>query len=236
MLGALDDKIDSNRRLAALLEETAATLFKARFVDFVGVDEFEDSEIGPIPAAWRVVHLRDLLALRYGKALPANARRGGIVAVVGSSGVVGAHDEALVDGPVVVIGRKGTAGSVLWSDAWPIDTTFYSAIRNGLDPIFVYYTLVHADLPHLTSDSAVPGRNREAAEDRRVRLPPAGLVGEFASTVAPLFAQRDALGVEADTLTSVRDTLLPKLISGAIRVPDTSDVDEVIGPLVEAVS
>ena len=53
VLGALDDKIDSNRRLAGLLEETAATLFRARFVDFVGVDEFDDSELGPIPQGWR---------------------------------------------------------------------------------------------------------------------------------------------------------------------------------------
>ena len=51
VLGALDDKIDSNRRLVALLEETAATLFRARFVDFVGVEEFEDSEIGACRAA-----------------------------------------------------------------------------------------------------------------------------------------------------------------------------------------
>ncbi len=50
---ALDDKIDSNRRLADLLEEAAATLFRARFVDFVGVEEFEESEIGRIPRGWR---------------------------------------------------------------------------------------------------------------------------------------------------------------------------------------
>ncbi len=57
VLGALDDKIDSNRRLAALLEETAATLFRARFVDFVGVEEFDDSEIGPIPVGGRSASL-----------------------------------------------------------------------------------------------------------------------------------------------------------------------------------
>ena len=53
VLGALDDKIDSNRRLRRMLEQIAATAFRARFVDFVGVEELEDSELGPIPRGWR---------------------------------------------------------------------------------------------------------------------------------------------------------------------------------------
>jgi len=67
VLGALDDKIDSNRRLAGLLEETVATMFRARFVDFVGVEEFEESEIGPVPRGWRVGTIADMcVAVRNG--------------------------------------------------------------------------------------------------------------------------------------------------------------------------
>jgi restriction endonuclease S subunit len=62
ILAALDDKIDSNRRLSQLLEETAATLFKARFVDFVGVEEFDESEIGPVPRGWSVNRWLSLLS------------------------------------------------------------------------------------------------------------------------------------------------------------------------------
>ena len=54
VLGALDDKIESNRRIAATLEEIATALFKARFVDFVDHDEVVESEIGPIPRGWEV--------------------------------------------------------------------------------------------------------------------------------------------------------------------------------------
>ena len=66
VLSALDAKIDSNRRLAAALEETVATLFKARFVDFIGTGEFDDSEIGPIPSGWRVEPVGSVVVVKGG--------------------------------------------------------------------------------------------------------------------------------------------------------------------------
>jgi type I restriction enzyme S subunit len=60
-LGALDDKIESNRRLGKILEELATALFRARFVDFVGQANLVESEIGPIPEGWRVAPLEDVL-------------------------------------------------------------------------------------------------------------------------------------------------------------------------------
>jgi type I restriction enzyme S subunit len=71
MLAALDDKIDSNRQLARVLDDAAASLFRARFVDFVGVQEFEDSEIGRIPRGWHAGALTDLARFVNGKALRA---------------------------------------------------------------------------------------------------------------------------------------------------------------------
>lgn len=235
VLGALDDKIDSNSRLAVLLEELAATVFRARFVDFVGVENFEESEIGRIPRGWSVGTIADLARLRYGKALPAAARQPGRAAVVGSSGVVGTHNAHLVAGPVVIVGRKGTAGSVTWvgRDAWPIDTTFFAEPAHGIDPVFLYFVLRQVDLPQLTADSAVPGLNREAAERRAVRLSPEEAINEFAAVARPLFRERDALLDESRTLTQVRDALLPKLISGEISVPDSAESDEMIGPVAD---
>jgi type I restriction enzyme S subunit len=235
VLGVLDDKIDSNQRLATLLEEVAETLFRARFVDFVGVENLKDSEIGQIPANWRSGIIRDLAVLRYGKALRAAERVAGLVAVVGSSGVIGTHTRHLVEGPAVVIGRKGTVGSVIWvgCNAWPIDTTFVAEPIEGVHPIFLYFMLRQADLPHLTADTGVPGLNRDAAERHAVLVPSRDAVSDFASVAEPWFKQRDHLHKEVATLTAIRDALLPKLISSEIRVPDTNDPEEVIGPAAE---
>jgi type I restriction enzyme S subunit len=73
VLRTLDDKIDSNRRLASLLEETAAAVFRARFVDFVGVEEFDESELGAIPARWSVGILADLVEITMGQSPPGSS-------------------------------------------------------------------------------------------------------------------------------------------------------------------
>ena len=69
------------------------------------------------------------MELAYGKALKAGDRKGGPIPVYGSNGQVGWHDEKLVDGPGIVVGRKGNPGIVTWaySDFFPIDTAFYVA-------------------------------------------------------------------------------------------------------------
>lgn len=110
----------------------------------------------------------------YGKALKKNKRNSaGSVPVYGSNGIVGWHDEAVTQGPTVVVGRKGTVGAVHYSPVpcWPIDTTFFVT---GQDPELVrfqYYALKSLKLDRMNSDSAVPGLNREAAHARSIRIP-----------------------------------------------------------------
>jgi type I restriction enzyme, S subunit len=73
ILSALDNKIGSNRRLASLLEETAAVVFRARFVDFVGVEDFEETERGRIPVGWKTGTLTDVGRFVNGKAFTKEA-------------------------------------------------------------------------------------------------------------------------------------------------------------------
>lgn len=109
--------------------------------------------------------LGDLLTLEYGKALPAHDRKTGTIPVYGSNGIVGQHSLALVDGPGVIIGRKGSLGKVAFSDGpfWPIDTAYYVRLAEDLDWQFLFYALRHAKLDGLNTHSAVPGLNREDA-------------------------------------------------------------------------
>ena len=71
--------------------------------------------VAALPENWISCRLGDLLALEYGKSLTKSARSGnGEYPVFGSSGVVGLHDAYLVEGPVIIVGRKGAAGSVCY--------------------------------------------------------------------------------------------------------------------------
>ncbi|MFN9971226.1 MAG: restriction endonuclease subunit S, partial [Phycisphaerae bacterium] len=70
--------------------------------------------------------LGDVLELNYGKSLTKGDRRAGPVPVYGSSGMVGTHDASLVQGPGIIVGRKGNVGSVFWcdDDFFVIDTAY----------------------------------------------------------------------------------------------------------------
>ena len=241
ILGTLDDKIELNRRMNETLEAMARALFKSWFVDFDPVRakaegrdpglphpladifpaSFEDSELGDIPKGWEVRALGDLLELAYGKALKAADRRDGDIPVYGSNGQVGWHDERLVIGPGIVVGRKGNPGIATWvpTDFFPIDTTFY-VVPNATcrSPAFLFHVLRTHDLASLGADSAVPGLNRNLAYMSRQVLPPAPLRDQFDRFASAVSKRVHQAKTESRSMAALRDALLPKLISGEVRV------------------
>ena len=243
VLGTLDDKIELNRRMNETLEEMARALFKSWFVDFDPVrakmegrdtglppdvadlfpDRLVDSELGKIPEGWEVKALGELIELAYGKALKADDRKSGSIPVYGSNGQVGWHDKKLVAGPGIVVGRKGNPGIVAWahSDFFPIDTTFYVIPRDtDGDLPFLFFALTAQNLPSVAADSAVPGLNRNLSYMNRQLVPDKWVVDEFNHYASEIFTRRHRLEEESRTLADLRDALLPKLVSGELRVTD----------------
>ena len=106
------------------------------------------------------IRLGDIITLEYGRSLPASQRRAGNIPVYGSNGITGWHDEALVDGPVIVVGRKGSIGEVQYEPgpAFPIDTTYYAVPRPdiSLDFRYLFSALRVARLTELNSATGVP--------------------------------------------------------------------------------
>ncbi|TCW24313.1 type I restriction modification DNA specificity protein [Dietzia cinnamea] len=181
-----------------------------------------DSALGPIPERWMAGTIGDVLELKYGKALKADARRGGGVAVVSSAGVVGWHDEMLVDGPAIVVGRKGNVGSVHWVDGpcWPIDTAYY--VSTDLPLRFVAEQLRRSEFTN--SHAAVPGLSREAAYARPFLVPPSDLLASYQTLADSFGTQAASLSWQSENLRALRDLLLPKLVTGQIDV-STLDLD-----------
>jgi type I restriction enzyme S subunit len=122
----------------------------------------------------RQQRLGDVLELRYGKSLPDRERKPGGVPVYGSGGIGGGHDSALVQGPGVIVGRKGSVGSVFFepADFFPIDTVYYAVPKEDkIDLRYAYYLLSSLPLASMNSDVAVPGLNRDRALSIEVQLP-----------------------------------------------------------------
>ncbi len=258
ILGTLDDKIELNRKQNETLEAMARTLFKAWFVDFEPVrakmegrwqrgqslpglpahlydlfpDSLVESELGEIPEGWRVGPLEDLLVLQRGFDLPTQSRIEGPFPVIAAGGVNGTHHQAMVKGPGVVTGRSGVLGNVFLElgDYWPLNTTLWVKEFRAAKPCYAYELLRGFDFKMFNAGSAVPTLNRNHIHVVPQIIPPSEVIGIFEDMAMVLHQDIVANNRESSSLSQLRDTLLPKLVSGELRVPDAERIVEEASP------
>lgn len=216
LLSAYDDLIVVNQRRIQLWEESARLLYREWFVKlrFPGYENavFKDG----VPDGWKRKTLGEYATLNYGKGLKESNRLDGEIPVYGSSGIVGRHNKPLIEGPVIIIGRKGNVGSVYYSycSCFPIDTVYF--ISTEQTSYFLYLAL--QGLNFISSDAAVPGLNRNYAYSLQLTVPNSEIFTKFEKAVAPIIEQINILTIWNEKLCQARDLLLPKLMSGAIDV------------------
>ncbi len=216
ILSGYDDLIENNRRRIKILEEMARSLYREWFVKFrfPGHEKVSrvDSPLGPIPRGWEVKELGDILELNYGKALKKVERRDGEFPVFGSSGIVGYHDAYLVNGPGIIVGRKGNVGSVFWSDEafFVIDTAYF--VTSSLPLRYLFYAL--PSLNFINGDAAVPGLSRRQAYTLEIVVPPTNVLSTFCELADTFERQASTFQRKIQNLRRTRDLLLPRLLSG----------------------
>jgi type I restriction enzyme S subunit len=211
-----DDLIENNRRRIRLLEQAARLLYKEWFVHlrFPGHERVKIRN--GVPEGWERKKLGDVAQLNYGKGLREEDRIPGPYAVYGSSGKIGTHEKPLVQGPGIIVGRKGNVGSVFWSeeDFYPIDTVYFIGRDNS--SLYLYYSLLHTSF--ISTDVAVPGLNRDLAHSRELLIAEPKLKSFFEEMVAPIHKQIYSLQKYNASLAKARDLLLPRLMNGEIAV------------------
>jgi len=214
ILSAYDDLIENNRRRMALLDESARLLCQEWFVRLRFPGHEHTQILDGVPDGWELKTLGECITLNYGKALKAEDRVEGDYPVYGSSGIVGSHEKALVQGPGIILGRKGNVGSVYWSSKsfFPIDTVYFISAESS--NLYLYYAL--RNMHFISTDVAVPGLNRDFAYSRPLLLPPLPLLTAFLDYVTPIRLQIDKLGKLSDKLRAARDLLLPRLMTGEL--------------------
>jgi type I restriction enzyme S subunit len=121
-----------------------------------------------------------------------------------------------------VTGRYGTIGKVFYveKDYWPLNTTLFVDDFKGNPARFIYHVLGDVNFQNYTDKAAVPGVNRNHLHEEPTVLPPMELRQAFADSVSPLWSQHAANERESRTLATLRDTLLPKLLSGELRAEE----------------
>ena len=249
ILGALDDKIELNRRMNATLEAMARALFQSWFVDFdpvrakldgrepEGMDSdtaalfpgtFEDSTLGPIPHGWRPAHVEEIASIRTGKRPQG---RCDIVSpecnipLYGGGGRMGYVSFALYDKPILFTGRVGTLGLIFRTaePSWPSDNTLIVEPHAGHFD-FTYFVLKGLDLITLNRGSTQPLVTQTDLKRLMFVLPTKRVFQAFADVSVPIFQQIVSKERESRTLAALRDTLLPKLLCGEMSVVAAEEV------------
>ena len=148
-----------------------------------------------LPPGWALTTVGVLCNVEYGKGLSKRQRvESGAIEVYGSAGLAGHHDQALVEEPVIVVGRKGNAGAVWLTNrpSWPIDTTYFLRPPQGLVPDFFALQLGHQDLVGLDSSTTIPSLRRPDLEAIPVALAPVLEQERIVAAIEEHFSRLDA--------------------------------------------
>lgn len=163
-----------------------------------------------LPSGWIETTLGEVCVFNYGKGLKTEERIFGSIPVYGSGGITGLHNKALINEKGLIIGRKGSVGTIFKSKNafYPIDTVFYITQKDTVcDLEFLYRLLQSLGLDKKNSDSAVPGLNRENAYSTQIILPPLPEQKAIASVLSAFDDKIELLREENKTLEEIGKTI-----------------------------
>ena len=232
ILSSLDDKIELNRRINDNLEQQAQALFKSWFVNFEPFKngQFVDSELGKIPKGWKVGYLSEIADIIMGQSPNGstyNENGEGIIFYQGRAefGTRFPSIRLFTTNPT----RIAPANSILISVRAPvvdinithkeccIGRGLASAVSRTNKSAFLLYTLfsLKSDLDRFNAEGTVFGSiNRKTLESLKILIPTNDIISKFEAIVASMDQQILTLHLESENLKILRDTLLPKLMSG----------------------
>lgn len=166
--------------------------------------------------------LSELIGTKYGKDHKKLAD--GDVPVYRSGGLMRKTERGLYEGESALIPRKGSLNNVMYADSefWTVDTLFYSIQRNPGAAKYAYEILTTQDLASMNSGSAVPSMTMTILDALQLRVPSPGALREFDARLASLYKAIEANARACESLSLLRDALLPKVMTGEIGV---SEVD-----------
>ena len=261
VLGALDDKIELNRRMNATLEAMARALFQSWFVDFdpvrakfdgrkpIGLDEvtaalfpgsFQESSLGHVPKGWAVKPLSELCQLGRGASpRPINDFMNGEVPWVKIADATaaggpflfatkekvkkaGAEKSVAVAPGDLILSNSATCGVPMFVELHGCihDGWLYFKNLRSISKLYLFHVLIELaeHLVHIADGSVQKNLNTNLVGQQVVLVPPKEIVDAFDAQATVWFAKMRQNGLESHTLATLRDTLLPKLLSGELSV------------------
>ena len=224
ILSSLDAKIETNNKLNEKLEEMAQAIFKSWFVDFEPFKDkpFHETEIGYIPQIFESGVLGDLCTFKRGKGLLSkDAIFGNVPVIAGGMKPACYHNIANTKAPVVTVSGSGAnAGytQIHNVDVWASDCSFIDSNCENLYYVYCFLSRRPKLLRHSQTGAAQPHVKPADIHRFQVVIPTKDVINEFQQIVKPLFDRIGMNKKENARLASLRDTLLPRLMSGELIV------------------
>jgi type I restriction enzyme S subunit len=231
-LSCLDDKIALNSRINANLEAQAQAIFKSWFVDFEPFKggKFVDSELGRIPKGWRVGTLNEIIELYDSKRLPLSNREREKMQkkypYYGAASLIDYVDDYLFDGIFILFGEDGTVITdtgypvlqYVWGKFWVNNHAHIMKATNGFSDESLYVLLSNTYIQNLVTGAVQPKINQANLRSIPTIIPTYNIIEKYNHLLEPIFGLKRYNLEQSNRLAAIRDTLLPKLMSGEIEV------------------
>lgn len=208
-LKTIDDKILKNEEINKNLQHQADAIYS-------------DLYFGHSDSSWKMGTLSELIEVAYGK--DHKQQPDGPYPVYGSGGVMRHVAKPLYTGESVLIPRKGTLNNVMYVNGpfWSVDTMFYTKMKKNHVAKFVFHFVKSKDLAAMNTGSAVPSMTKDLLNAMQLVIPSDAWFQNFDDELIPLYSQIDHCEKENRALSGLRDSLLPRLMSGEL---DVSNVE-----------
>ena len=226
LLWGLDRKIELNNKINADLEEMAQAIFKNWFVDFEPFKDgkFVDSELGMIPEGWKVGLLGEICNFKRGKnLLTKNAIDEGVPVVAGGLEPSCYHNVANTGAPVITVSGSGANAGFMRMyhiPVWASDCSFIDISCENFYFVYCFLKVNSKLLKHAQTGAVQPHVKPSDIHDFELVIPDKESIFDFQDKVKPFFDKIAAIQKENSRLSLLRDTLLPRLMSGELEVPE----------------
>ena len=234
VLKSLDDKIEVNRRINDNLEQQAQALFKSWFVDYEPFKNqpFVESELGMIPQGWRVGNLFDIASIydKNRKPLSGKDRENmeRIYPYYGATSCMDYVDNYLFDGIYTLIGEDGSVVKedglpymqYVWGKFWVNNHAHILQGKNGFSTEMIHVFLSITNIQHLVTGAVQAKLSQANMQKIILPIPDKRVIDMIRPVIDGLYEKKRNIEDESRRLTELRDTLLPRLMSGEINVND----------------
>ena len=232
ILKSLDDKIEVNRKINENLEQQAQALFKSWFVDFEPFKngEFVESELGMIPKGWRVGTLFDVAEIFDKKRKPLSGKErenmNRVYPYYGATSCMDYVDNYLFDGIYTLIGEDGSVAKddglpymqYVWGKFWVNNHAHILQGKNGFSTEMIHVFLSMTNIQHLVTGAVQAKLSQANMQKITLSIPPKEVVDKIRQSIDIIYENKRILVDESRRLAELRDTLLPKLMSGELKV------------------